>query len=87
MYILFFKHGLIRLLCINLYWNYGRSFVNFKNRVMFEKQYFLKNAYGYVLKNTQYNVKYFDLYNWWISQQSNNIPTRYRQINSGGVGN
>ena len=47
---------------------------------MFEKQYFLKNAYGYVLKNTQYNVKYFDLYNRWILQQSNNIPTRYRQI-------
>jgi len=31
---------------------------------------------GMFLKNTQYNVKYFDLYNWWISQQSNNIPTR-----------
>jgi len=42
---------------------------------------------GMFLKNTQYNVKYFDLYNWWISQQSNNIPTRYRQMNSGGVGN
>jgi len=39
------------------------------------------------LKNTQYNVQYFDLYNWWISQQSNDIPTRYRQMNSGGVGN
>jgi len=52
---------------------------------MFEKQYFLKN--GMFLKNTQYNVKYFDLYNWWISQQSNNIPTRYRQMNSGGVEN
>jgi len=40
MYIRFFKHILIRLLWLNLYWNYGRSFVNFKNRVMFEKQYF-----------------------------------------------
>ena len=54
---------------------------------MFEKQYFLKNAYGYVLEKKQYYVKYFDLYNWWISQQSNNIPTRYRQMKSGGIGN
>ena len=35
---------------------------------------------GMFLKNTQYNVKYFDLNNWWISQQSNNIPTRYQII-------
>ena len=27
---------------------------------------------GMFFKNRQYNVKYFDLYNWWISQQSNN---------------
>jgi len=56
---------------------------------MFEKQYFLKNAYGYgfLKTNKQYNVKYFDLYNWWVSQQSSYIPTRYRQMNSGGVGN
>ena len=52
---------------------------------MLEKQYFLKNAYGYVFENTQYNVKYFDFYNWCILQQSNNIPTRYRQMNSGAL--
>jgi len=88
MYIYFLKHSLKRLLWLNLYWNYGRSFVNFKDRVMFEKQYYLKKMrIDMFLKNTQYNVKYFDLYNWWISQKSNNIPTRYRQMNSGGVGN
>jgi len=42
---------------------------------------------GMFFKNRQYNVKYFDLYNWWISQQSNNIPNIYRQMNSGGVRN
>ena len=56
MHILFFKHSLIRLLWLNLYLNYGHSFVNFKNRVMFEKKYFLKNAYRYVFINIQYNV-------------------------------
>jgi len=40
---------------------------------------------GMFLKNTPFNAKYFDLYNWWILQQSNNIPTRYHQMNSGGV--
>ena len=41
-----------------------RSQFNLKNMGMFEKPYYLKNVYEYVLKNTQYNLKYFDLYNW-----------------------
>jgi len=51
-FLFYILNSLIRLLWLSVYWNYGRSFVNFKNRVMFEKQYFLKNAYRYVFENT-----------------------------------